>query len=221
MTPRSFLLAALLAATALSAAPVAPSPAAGQESAYDHAIEKRTDGIVAALNLQNPTVRARAHDAIVDQYHALNAWQAAHEAALQRLEKARGDAAARAETARIMATRRVLHDRFLARLAAVLTPAQIEKVEDKMTYNKVKVTYDAYCQIIPGLTDVEKARILALLQEARDQAIDGVSAAEKSAIFKRYKGRINIYLSAQGINVSQAYKDWGRRQKARAASTRQ
>jgi len=39
-----------------------------------------------------------------------------------------------------------------------------------------------------------------LLKEARELAIDGGSAEEKTAIFGKYKGKINNYLSAQGHN---------------------
>lgn len=60
--------------------------------------------------------------------------------------------------------------------------------------------------------------MLQLLKDARELAMDGGSAGEKSAIFNQFKGKINNYLTTQGHNVSQAYKDWGARQKARAAT---
>ena len=77
-----------------------------------------------------------------------------------------------------------------------------------MTYNKVKVTYDAYCSIVPNLTDAEKARIMELLKAAREEAMDGGSAPEKSAIFKKYKDQINSYLDVQGHDTAKAFKDW-------------
>ncbi len=60
----------------------------------------------------------------------------------------------------------------------------------------------------------EKAHVVDLLKQAREEAIDGRNMEEKSAIFKVYKGKINTYLTADGHNVSQAYKDWGEAQKA-------
>jgi hypothetical protein len=86
-----------------------------------------------------------------------------------------------------------------------------------MTYGKVKVTYDAYCEIVPNLAEAQKARILELLKDAREEAMDAGSAGEKSAVFKRYKGKINNYLSAEGHDVKQAYKDWGEKQKPRTS----
>src|SRR5438309_9114254 len=112
---------------------------------------------------------------------------------------------------------KTLHDQFLARLAEPLSPEQVETVKDQMTYNKVRVTFDAYCEIVPGLTGPEKARILELLKEAREEAMDAGSADEKSAVFKKFKGKINNYLSAQGHDVAQAYRDWGQKQKAKGA----
>jgi hypothetical protein len=39
-----------------------------------------------------------------------------------------------------------------------------------------------------------------MLKEAREEAMDAGSAPEKTAIFQRYKGKINNYLSKQGIH---------------------
>jgi uncharacterized protein DUF3826 len=45
--------------------------------------------------------------------------------------------------------------------------------------------------------------------------MDGGSATEKSAIFQKYKDRINEYLNSKGHDVAKAYKDWeARRQEA-------
>ena len=52
-------------------------------------------------------------------------------------------------------------------------------------------------QICPKRT---KKKILELLKQAREEAMDGGSAAEKTAIFQRYKGKINNYLSKQGVH---------------------
>ncbi|MEI6194373.1 MAG: DUF3826 domain-containing protein, partial [Verrucomicrobiota bacterium] len=87
-------------------------------------------------------------------------------------------------------------------------PEQIDKVKNQMTYNKVSVTFDAYCAIVSGLTDADKEKILELLKAAREEAIDGGNAPEKSAIFQKYKEQINRYLDAQGHDTAKAFKDW-------------
>lgn len=68
-----------------------------------------------------------------------------------------------------------------------------------MTYNVVKVTYDAQCDMIPTLKDEEKKQILAWLKEAREYAIDAESSKKKHETFGKYKGRINNYLSKARI----------------------
>ena len=108
----------------------------------------------------------------------------------------------------------------MAKLSADLTPEQVEQVKDKMTYNKVKVTYDAYCQIVPKLTETEKAKILELLKAAREEAIDGGSADEKTAIFQKYKDQINVVLDANGHNVASAIKEWEARQEATVSASK-
>ena len=97
-------------------------------------------------------------------------------------------------------------------LALDLTPEQVDAVKDQMTYNKLKVTFDAYCNIIPNLTDGDKAKIQELLKAAREEAVDGGSASEKSAAFQKYKDQINAYLDANGHDVAKAYKDWEAKQ---------
>ena len=84
--------------------------------------------------------------------------------------------------------------------------------------NKVQVTYDAYCDMIPSLTDEEKAQMYAWLCEARDLAIDAESSNKKHEVFNKYKGRINNYLSARGYDITQERKAWEERVKARGGT---
>ena len=177
------------------------------EAAYTRTIEKRVADILAVLDLNDPARSAKAHDLLVARYRALRDWHDANDA---KLKNASPD-----QAAQIRASLKASHDKFLAGLSEVLTPAQVERVKDQMTYNKVKVTYDAYCEIVPNLTDRQKQRMLELLKEAREEAMDGGSAEEKSAVFNRFKGKINNYLTAEGHDLKQAYKDWGERRKAK------
>ena len=69
-----------------------------------------------------------------------------------------------------------------------------------MTYGKVQFTFAGYLAQYPNLSEVNKEKILEFFKQAREEAMDGGSAGEKTAIFQRYKGRINNYLSRQGIH---------------------
>ena len=104
-------------------------------------------------------------------------------------------------------------------LAAGLTPEQIETVEDVLTVNKVKVTFNAYMEIFHGLTGAQKAVILKNLKAAREEAMDAGSMTEKSASFKKYKIKIEEdYLSGQGYDPKQARQDFAAKQKAGVAA---
>jgi hypothetical protein len=184
-----------------------PAPTeAEKEAFYATTIENRTADILKALNLSDGSKQSAVHDILVTQYHELRVRDAAIDTRLK-VEGKEVNYANRA--AQLTAQSKSLHDQFLAKLAAILTPEQVEKIKDLMTFNKVKVTYDAYCQIIPGLSEGDKAKILEQLKQAREEAIDGGSAPEKSAIFQKYKDQINSYLDAHGHDTAKAFKDWG------------
>ncbi|QDU90407.1 hypothetical protein Pla175_38110 [Pirellulimonas nuda] len=80
-----------------------------------------------------------------------------------------------------------------------------------MTYGVVPITYSAYCELLPGLSDDQKREIRSNLIEAREYAMDAGSSDEKHATFGKYKGRINNYLSAAGYDLKQAESELVRR----------
>lgn len=165
---------------------------------YTGVIDRRSQKIVDALGLTDANTAAKVHDLIMDQYRTLNDWHTAND---PKIKAAKGDQAA---VAKIRASLKTLHDKYLAALARYLSPAQIETVKDKMTYDKVEFTFKGYCVQYPNLSDANQQEILKMLKEAREEAMDGGSAREKTAIFQRYKGRINNYLSKQGIHPEKA-----------------
>lgn len=103
------------------------------------------------------------------------------------------------------------HFAFDANLSKYLKPQEIERVKDVMTYDVVKVTYDAHCEMIPSLTEEEKAQIMIWLKEAREFAIDAESSKKKHEMFGRYKGRINNYLTKRGYDLTKEREEWYKR----------
>ncbi len=164
------------------------------EAAYTRSIEKRTADILAMLEFTNSAAKGKVRDIIMAQYRALRAW---HDANDPKLKAAKGDTNA---VAQIRSSLKALHDQFIAALSAQLTPEQVEKVKDKMTYGKVQFTYAGYLASYPDLPEPHKQKILELLREAREEAMDEGSSDEKTAVFQRYKGKINNYLAKQGIH---------------------
>jgi hypothetical protein len=189
------IFAALLLMCRAAFAAETDSPEA--EAKYTKAIEGRTAEILKILALSDTNKAAKVHDTIIAQYRVLNAWHYANDA---KLKAAREDTNVVAE---IRGSLQTLHQQFLARLAENLTPTQIEQVKDKMTYGKVQFTYTGYLAQYPNLSEANKEKVLQLLKEAREEAMDGSSAAQKTAVFQKYKGKINNYLSQQGIHAPQ------------------
>lgn len=170
----------------------APEKAPDTEAAYTAKLEQRSADILKALSLPDAAQADKVKTIVVAHYRALRDWHDANDAKLKGADAAAATA--------VRASLKPIHDGFLKNLTdAGLNAEQVETVKDRLVYGKVQVTYNAYLQQNPGLTDAHKARILEWLKEAREEAMDGGSSEEKSAIFNKYKGRINNYLSKEGF----------------------
>lgn len=112
------------------------------------------------------------------------------------------------------------HFGFAADLSLFLTDKQIEQVKDGMTFNVVSVTYNSTLDMIPSLTEEEKAQILAWLKEAREFAVDAESSEKKHEAFGKYKGKINNYLAKRGYDLKKEREGWYTRIKEREAATK-
>lgn len=196
---------------AMTQAEPTTQPADDPEIAYRRSIDKRAGDIVGKLELTDPEKASRVQAIIARQYVDL---RDAHAALEIKLAAKPDDSQKQAIQEESQAAIKSLHERYLLRLSNELNAEQIEKVKDGMTYNVVNVTYNAYCEKIPRLTDEQKAYIRATLIEARELAMDGGSSEEKHKIFGKYKGRINNYLSAQGYNLKEEEAAWRERLKA-------
>lgn len=214
-TPAILAAAAFTLQIASAQLSTPPATEAEKEEIYTAAIEGRTADILNSLNLTNETKSAAVHDLIIAQYRILRSRDALIDAQIKAVGQEPNYAN---RAAKVQAESKVLHDHFFAKLSEFLTPGQVETVKDKLTYNKVKVTFDAYCAIVSGLTDAEKAKIIELLKAAREEAVDGGSAPEKAEIFQKYKNQINTYLTANGHDVAKAFKDWEANQTAAKSS---
>ena len=183
---------------------------------YESVIAGRVDKILAMLDGVGPGVRVR--DSLLDFYRSLNAW---HDSNGDRRKELRSlaDDASKAELAALDDQLAEIRDDLLERLAADLSPEQVEKVKDGLTYNVVHVTERAYGEMIERLTEDQKRMIHEHLIAARDQAMVEGSSEAKHAVFGKYKGRINNELSRQGYDLKQEERGWQMRRKAAAAGT--
>ena len=169
-----------------------------QDTAYIRVVTQRAEKIVASLGLTGAGKATQVRDIIAGQYLKLNEMDAAADTTgkAQRLEK--------------------LHSDYLAKLSARLNEQQVNQVKDGMTYGVLPLTYRVYTDMLPDLTEQQRAQIMAWLVEAREHAMDAGSSEKKHQWFGKYKGRINNYLAAAGINMKQAEQDWKKRREAGA-----
>jgi hypothetical protein len=183
---------------------------ADAEAAYIRAINERAAKIVAGLGLTNDATAAQAQEIIAAQYRSLrtihDARDARNKAAKQNSNDDTFASALAVKAAQRDAKGRLdaLHAEFLGKLSRHLNPAQVEGVKDGMTYGVLNITYDVYLRMCPDLSDEQRARIKSWLVEARELAMDQGTASEKHAVFGKYKGRINNYLSSAGYDLKKA-----------------
>lgn len=206
-----------------------PAPATNADDKQKASAEKHLKPILDTLNLQDSAKEATVRNIMTDFFAAHTAWHQANDSKLKELwndfnhgrskqDKAAADKAL-ADIDAVYATFKPQHKKMVTGLAAVLSPEQIATVEDVLTVNKVKVTYNVYLQIFPTLTDEQKKVVLKDLEDARGEAVDAGSMTEKSAFFKKYKIRIEEdYLTGQGYDPKQARKDFAAKSKTAKAN---
>lgn len=191
----------------------------GRDSEYVNLIVNRSRKIVDKLGLTDTLAAAQVTTVLANRYFELNDIYEIRDSlvkvakeTLTGEEKQKALKAAEAEKDSKLYRS---HFAFPAALSLFLTEKQIEAVKDGMTYNVVKVTYDATLDMIPTLTEEEKVQIMAWLVEARELAIDAESSKKKHEVFGKYKGRINNYLSRRGYDLVKEREAWYERIKAR------
>jgi|GEM_PF-2685908 len=189
--------------------------ATAEEAAYTRTLEKRAADILALVGLKDEAKEKVLRDAVISQYRFVSAWHETNDAQVKELSR-KNDDAAKAKIEELKVPLRVQHARFIKLLEANLTDEQIEKVKNYIVKDKLPVTYKAYCDMLPQLTAEQKAKVYEILEQGREEAMDAGSSEEKTLIFGRYKGKVNIYLSGLGINLKEAEKEWRARREAAA-----
>jgi hypothetical protein len=205
----------------------AQAPAAQTQEDYKEVINKRAAKIVAALHSTDSVFNNKVTAVVAGQYLSLSRIHDERNAAVKDI-KSKGaeltaDDKANIQKLEAKADKKLekLHKAYLKKLSAHCTPQQIDEIKNGMTYNVLNVTYTAYQDMIPTLTEEQKKQILTWLTEAREKAMDAESSDKKHAWFGKYKGRINNYLSAAGIDMKKEEAAWQQRIKERKAAAKQ
>jgi Protein of unknown function (DUF3826) len=186
------------------------------DTAYLKVLSGRTAKIVNTLGITDSLQYKKVQQLLVDQYVQLNSIHDGSKAIITAVKakdiaKEEKEEAVKKETEKKSAVLKQLHEQFIAQLKGALTADQIEKVKDGMTYSILPVTWTAYMDMLQKLTPEQKDKMYNWLLEARELAMDEGSSDAKHAVFGKYKGRINNYLSAAGYDMKKEGEEWAKR----------
>lgn len=206
-----------------SIAASAQDSAAIAEAAYTKSITERSAKIIQTLTLSDSIQYQKVLSILVQQYRNINQAQQVQKNAVTAIKQQAVDAAEIAtqikRTEVLKATQmEQYHQAFIAQLTPLVSEKQLELLKDGITYRIFPITYAAYLDMIPTLQDAQKSKIFEWLKDARELAMDGESSEKKHAIFGKFKGRINNYLSSEGYDLKKETADWQLRIKARNAT---
>ena len=188
-----------------------------RDSAYVQTINNRAWKIVEKLNIADQQKAFSIRDVIANQYMNLNDIYNKRDADLKELKnnkdlpKIKKDKAIQNIQSVTQTRLNRLHKKYLNQLNKDLSSDQVIQVKDGMTYGVVPLTFKAYQEMLPNLTQKQKEQIYLWLVEAREYAMDAESSEKKHAWFGKYKGKVNNYLSAEGIDMKKAGEEWQER----------
>lgn len=191
---------------------------------YIKVVTERSNKIVTAAGITDSLKFKKVRDIVAAQYSDLNTIYDARKAKANEIktqmpdDKTGANAKIALVDSDVVKQVKVLHTSYLKKLNKELTADEVDKIKDGMTYRVYPLTYAAYQDEIPNLTDEQKSKIKNWLLEARENAIDAESSEKKHAWFGKFKGRINNYLSAQGYDMKKEGEEWQKRIKERQAA---
>ena len=193
---KKVLFAAILSLLSISISAQVELKAEGRDSDYVETVKNRAQKIVDGLQLSDAQKAENVRNIIANRYFLLNYIHSKY-------DKNQQDA----RDAELYKH----HFELASALALYLTEEQIDAVKDGMTFGRLKRDYKAQQEMIPSLTDEEKAQILIWLREAREYAMDAADSKGKHFWFDKYRGRTNNWLSARGYDLKKERDAWQKR----------
>ena len=194
---KKVLFAALLSLLSITVSAQIALKTEGQDPKYVETIKGRAQKIVDGLQLNDAQKAENVRNIIANRYFLLNDIHAKYD------KKTQQDA--------LNAELYKHHFELASALALYLNEEQIDAVKDGMTYGRLKRDYNAQLEMIPSLTDEEKAQVLIWLKEAREYAMDAADSKGKHFWFDKYRGRTNNWLSARGYDLKKEREAWMKR----------
>jgi hypothetical protein len=218
---KHFKYIAILLLSVAGSTAFAQTPA---DNNYIKVITERSNKIVTGAGITDSVKFKQVRDIVVAQYSDLNTVYDARKTKVNDIkaqipdDKAGANAKIALVDSDVVKQVKVLHTSYINKLNKALNADEVDKIKDGMTYRIYPITYTAYQDEIPNLTEEQKGKIKSWLLEARENAIDAESSEKKHAWFGKFKGRINNYLSAQGYDMKKQGEEWQKRIKERQAA---
>ena len=190
---------------------------------YTKSITERSSKIIQTLSISDSILYKKVLSILVQQYRNINKAQVVQKNATTaiKLQSISADEiSTQIKQTEVLKSSEIeqYHQSFIAQLTPLVSEKQLELIKDGITYRIFPITYAAYLDMIPTLQENQKSKIFEWLKEARELAMDGESSEKKHAIFGKFKGRINNYLSSEGYNLKKETDDWQLRIKARSTT---
>ena len=193
---KTLLAAIVLLFTITANAQLVPLDYEGRDSAYVENIKKRAQKIVDGLQLTDQKQARNVCNIIANRYFLLNDIHSKY----GKDKQTERDAELYKH-----------HFELASALALYLTDEQIDAVKDGMTFGRLPRDYQATQDMIPSLTNEEKAQVLIWLKEAREFAMDCGDSKQKHFWFDKYRGRTNNWLSSRGYDLKKERDAWMKR----------
>jgi hypothetical protein len=188
------------------------------DTAYEQVIAGRTAKIVNTLQIGDSLLYKKIQNLLIQQYYTINAIQDNSKKQVEQIKSGSVNKDSITVLTNAVEKKKSLllkekHDQFIAAAKKILDGPQLEKIKDGMTLGILPVTWKAYQEMLLQLTAEEKTTLYGWLVEARELAMDEGSSEKKHAVFGKYKGRINNYLSGRGYDMKKESADWAARVK--------
>jgi Protein of unknown function (DUF3826) len=220
MNTRSSLVVALVLSTlgcasshAQQATP-APSPAATPlPTPSTHA--EFSEKIIKRLRFSDPNETTRVIAATTEYLDALAIILRERQIVLDRLTAEAGGDDEKADRPKVEEAWSIskmkyipLREAYIRKLDAELTPRLVERVKDGLTHDTYHRLEAMYGEMIPDMTPEERAHVVGLLVEGRENAMLAIDAEGQKQWFDKYRGIINNYLHRQGHDFPRLSKAW-------------
>ncbi|HLT87401.1 MAG TPA: DUF3826 domain-containing protein [Sphingobacterium sp.] len=183
-----------------------------QEKENHH--HKLATKIIGEMRLSDTDKSAKLIAATVTYLDTLEKILKARAATLQQLDRAYTAESAE-KTALIVDAYEVARDAFLplkrkyvAQLTDGLTPYQVDRVKDGLTHDAFPNFEAMYFEMVPTLKPAERAHILCLLVEGRENAMTATDDEGQKQWWDKYRGIINNFIASQGYDFGKLSKAW-------------